>query len=130
MTSKERSVAAMTGKPYDRIPVYLLMSDHAARVIGVTVGEYQQSARLMAEGQLAAWRSYGMDLINTGPGLTGIAEAVGSRLAFPDNTAHVVDYAVAAPHDLDRLRSPDPERDGRLPLFLEATSRVLREAGD
>ena len=130
MTSRERTVAALTGKPYDRIPVNLLLSDHAARVIGVTVGEYQTSATLMAKGQLAAWRSYGMDLINTGPGLTGIAEAAGSRLAFPDNTAYVVETAIKKTSDLDRLRVPDPHIDGRLPLFLEAASIVLRDAGD
>jgi uroporphyrinogen decarboxylase len=61
MTSRERTVAALTGQPYDRIPVNLLMSDFAARVIGVTVGEYQQSAKLMARGQIAAWQTYGMD---------------------------------------------------------------------
>ena len=130
MTSRERTVAALTGKPYDRIPVNLLLSDHAARVIGVTVGEYQTSATLMAQGQLAAWHCYGMDLINTGPGLTGIAEAAGSRLAFPDNTAYVVETAIKNTSDLDRLRVPDPHSDGRLPLFLEAASIVLRDAGD
>ena len=40
MTSRERTVAALNGQPYDRIPVNLLMSDFAARVIGVTVREY------------------------------------------------------------------------------------------
>jgi uroporphyrinogen decarboxylase len=130
MTSRERTVAALTGQPYDRIPVNLLMSDYAARVIGVTVGEYQQSARLMARGQIAAWHRYGMDLVNTGPGLTGIAEAMGSTLVFPDNTAHVSDFAVKDLADLDRLRIPDPERDGRLPLFLEAADSVLAEIGD
>lgn len=130
MTSRERTIAALTGKPYDRIPVNLLLSDHAARVIGVTVGEYQTSATRMAQGQLAAWRCYGMDLINTGPGLTGIAEAIGSRLAFPDNTAYVIDYAVKETGDLERLHLPDPQRDGRLPLFLEAASIVLHEVGD
>jgi uroporphyrinogen decarboxylase len=129
MTSRERFVAALTGKPYDRIPVFLLMSDHAARVIGVTVGEYQKSAELMAKGQLEAWRLYGMDLINTGPGLTGIAEAIGCELAFPDNTAYVVEHPVNTHDDLDRLKIPDPFRDGRLPLFLEATKKVLDEVG-
>jgi uroporphyrinogen decarboxylase len=129
MTSRERFAAALSGKPYDRIPVFLLMSDHAARVIGVTVGEYQQSAKLMAKGQLAAWRLYGMDLINTGPGLTGIAEAIGAKLAFPDNTAYVTENPAPTPDDFDRLRIPDPKRDGRLPLFLEATKTVLDEAG-
>ena len=130
MTPRERTVAALTGKPYDRIPVNLLLSDHAARVIGVTIGEYQTSATLMAQGLLAAWHSYGMDLINTGPGLTGIAEAAGSRLAFPDNTAYVVETAIKTTSDLDLLRVPDPNNDGRLPLFLEAASIVLRDAGD
>jgi len=129
MTSRERFAAALAGEPYDRIPVFLLMSDHAARVIGVSVGEYQQSADLMAKGQLAAQRLYGVDLLNTGPGLTGLAEALGAKLAFPDNTAYVVENPAPTPEDLDRLKIPDPRRDGRLPLFLEATKIVLDEAG-
>jgi uroporphyrinogen decarboxylase len=130
MTSKERVVAALTGQPYDRIPVFLLLSDQTARLLRVTVAEYQNSARLMAEGQLTAWRSYGMDLINTGPGLTGIAEAAGSRLVFPDDTAYVSETAIKDIDDLDKLKIPDPHRDGRLPLFLEATETVIKEAGD
>lgn len=130
MTSRERSLAALSGKPYDRIPVYLLISDHAARTIGVSVADYQTSARLMADGQLAAWRRYGMDLINTGPGLTGMAEAIGSRLAFPDNTAYVVGYAVQSEADMECLKIPDPNCAGRLPLFLEATALVLKQVGD
>ena len=130
MSSRERTIAALTGQPYDRIPVNLLMSDYAARVIGVTVGEYQQSAKLMARGQITAWERYGMDLVNTGPGLTGIAEAMGSKLAFPDNTAHVAEFALKDVNDIDRLRVADPEHDGRLPLFLDAAGIVLREIGD
>ncbi|MCW2282273.1 uroporphyrinogen decarboxylase [Rhodoblastus acidophilus] len=130
MTSRERVAAALSGAPYDRIPVFLLMSDHAARVIGVTVGDYQQSAELMARGQLAAQKLYGVDLINTGPGLTGIAEAIGAKLAFPDNTAYVIEHPAPTPDHLDGLRIADPRRDGRLPLFLEATQIVLDEAGD
>ena len=130
MTSRERVAAAVTGRPYDRIPVNLLISDHAARVIGVTVGEYNNSARLLAEGQIAAWRKYGADNINTGPGLNGIPEAIGSRLAFPDNSPYVADYAVKVEADLDRLKVPDPEKDGRLPIFLEAASIVSDKVGD
>lgn len=129
MTSRERVAAAFSGAPYDRIPVFLLMSDHAARVIGVTVGDYQQSAELMAEGQLAAQKLYGVDLINTGPGLTGIAEAIGAKLAFPDNTAYVIEHPAPTHDHLDGLKIADPKRDGRLPLFLEATQIVLDEAG-
>jgi uroporphyrinogen decarboxylase len=130
MTSKERTVAALTGKPYDRIPVNLLISDHAARVIGVSVGDYNNSAQLLAKGQIAAWRRYGSDNVNTGPGLVGIAEAIGSTIAYPDSSPYVADHAVKEKSDLERLKVPDPERDGRLPLFLEAASIVLKEIGD
>jgi uroporphyrinogen decarboxylase len=130
MSSRERTLAALTGKPYDRIPVNLLISDHAARVIGVTVGAYNNSAELLARGQIAAWRRYGADNVNTGPGLIGIAEAIGSTIAFPDSSPYVVDPAVKEESDLDRLKVPDPERDGRLPLFIEAARLVLKEIGD
>lgn len=130
MSSKERTIAALTGKPYDRIPVNLLISDHAARVIGVSVGDYNNSAKLLAQGQIAAWRKYGADLVNTGPGLSGIPEALGSTIAFPDSTPYVADYVVKTEADLDRLKIPDPEKDGRLPLFLEAAAIVNREVGD
>jgi len=130
MTSKQRTVAALTGQPYDRIPVNLLISDHAARVIGVSVGDYNKSAQLLARGQIAAWRRYGADNVNTGPSLTGIPEAIGSTLAFPDSTPYVADHVVKVESDLDRLKVPDPERDGRLPLFLEAASIVIKEIGD
>jgi uroporphyrinogen decarboxylase len=130
LSSKERTIAALTGKPYDRIPVNLLISDHAARVIGVTVGEYNTSAELLAKGQIAAWRRYGADNVNTGPGLTGVAEALGSKVAFPDATPYIAENVVHSEAVLDSLRVPDPERDGRLPLFLEAAERVLREIGD
>jgi len=130
MTSKERTVAALSGKPYDRIPVNLLISDHAARVIGVSVGEYNNSAQLLAKGQIAAWRKYGSDLVNTGPGLSGIPEAIGSKVAFPDSTPYIAEFVVKEEADLDRLKIPDPEKDGRLPLFLEAGAIVVREVGD
>lgn len=130
MTSKERTLAALTGKPFDRIPVNLLISDHAARVIGVSVGDYNQSAELLARGQIAAWRRYGADNVNTGPGLTGVAEAIGSKVAFPDSTPYIAENVVLHESVLDTLKIPDPERDGRLPLFLDAASLVLSEIGD
>jgi uroporphyrinogen decarboxylase len=130
MTSKERTIAALTGKPYDRIPVNLLISDHAARVIGVTVKDYNHDAPTLARGQITAWRKYGMDMINTGPGLVGIPEAIGSGIAFPDGSPYVAELAVKDKIDLDRLKVPDPHRDGRLLLFLEAAQIVIKEVGD
>lgn len=130
MTSRERLAAAVTAKPFDRIPVNLLISDHAARVIGVSVAEYQHSPQLMAKGQAAAWRKYGHDVVNVGPGLTGIAEALGCTIGFPDSTPYVAASPVKAEADLDKIKVPHPYTDGRLPLFLEAAQLLAKEVGD
>jgi copper chaperone CopZ len=87
MTPKERMKAYLSGEPFDRIPCGLMLSDHAARVLGCSVREYQLSAEVMAQEQIAAWRRYGHDGINVGVGLTGIAEVLGSGVTFPENGA-------------------------------------------
>ncbi|OPY70412.1 MAG: Uroporphyrinogen decarboxylase [Syntrophorhabdaceae bacterium PtaU1.Bin034] len=130
MTSAERFAAAVSGKPYDRIPVHLLISDHAARVLGVTVGEYESSATLMARGQAEAFRKYGHDVVNVGPGLTGIPEALGCRIGLPDGSPFVAEPAVRTEKDAARLKVPDPHRDARLPLFLEAAVLLRHTLGN
>ena len=71
-TPKQRMKAYLSGEPFDRIPCLLMLSDHAARVIGCSVREYQLSASLMAQGQIAAWQRYGHDASVSGLGLPGL----------------------------------------------------------
>jgi uroporphyrinogen decarboxylase len=131
MTPKARMSAFWSGEPYDRIPCIPSLSEHAARVLGVTVADYSQSAELMALGQVAAFRCYGHDAVGVGPGSTGIAEAAGSRVVFPQwSTPYVAEYALKEPADLLRLAVPDPRRAGRFPLFLEALERLVHQVGD
>lgn len=129
MTAKERIAAALTGKPFDRIPVSLLISDYAARLLGVTVTEYESSAELLAKGQFEAWQRYGIDIVNTGPGLTGIPEALGCKLALPDGSPYIAEHPVKTESDLDKLKLPDPWSTARLPLFLEA-AKLLQKYTD
>lgn len=131
MTPRARMKAFLAGRPYDRIPCIPSLSDHAALVLGVTVAEYNQSADLMARGQIAAYRTYGHDAVGIGPGSTGIAEAAGSRVVFPQwSTPYVAEYAVKEPADLSRLAIPDPRCAGRFPQFLEALERLVAQVGD
>ncbi|MDA8233647.1 MAG: uroporphyrinogen decarboxylase family protein [Clostridia bacterium] len=131
MTPKERSKALIEGKPFDRIPCNPFISDHAARVIGIKVSEYQLSAENLARGQIAAYRTYGHDSVGVGPGLAGIPEAVGSKVALPQESApYLDDFPVKNFADLDNLIPPDPQKDGRLPLFLEALQLLVDELGE
>ena len=131
MTPKARMQALVSGAPYDRIPCIPSLSDHAALVLGVTVAEYTRSADLMIRGQIEAYRRYGHDAVGLGPGSTGIAEAAGSIVAFPEfNTPYVVDYVVKETSDLDRLVIPDPLTAGRFPQFLDALAGLVEALGD
>ena len=130
LTPKERMKAYLAGEPYDRIPCSLMLSDHAARVIGCSVREYQLSASLMAQGQISAWRRYGHDGIGIGVGLTGIAETLGSGVCFPENGAPYISRpALSDIGQVGNLERPDLRTAGRFPLVAEAAERLLDRVG-
>ena len=131
LTSRQRLTAALKGEAYDRIPVNLLISDHAAQFANVSVTEYESSAELLVRGQIAAYRHYGHDVINVGPGLSGIPEAFGAQVQLPANSSPYVSApAIQSLNEAVQLKSPDPESTARLPIFLEAAERAVREVGD
>lgn len=131
MTSKERMGAFAAGKEIDRIPCSLFLGETAAHFIGKTVSEYHHSPAVMAEAEVAVFRMFGQDGVGVGPGLFGIAEAMGTRLNFPeDGIAFVAEPVLQDWSDLDRLEPPDPHRDGRLPLWLEALQSLKEKLGD
>lgn len=60
-----------------------------------------------------------------------LAEAMGATLVFPeDEPARVEKPAVTCLANACHLRLPDPQRDGRLPLWLETTRELRRIVGD
>jgi uroporphyrinogen decarboxylase len=89
------------------------------------MGQYYHSATLMAQAQVHAFETYEADTIGSGPGLFGIAEAIGAKLAFPDaGVPFVTAPGITSYDDLDRMSIIDPQRSGRLPIMLEALKIV------
>ncbi len=131
MTPLERVTAFMTGRPYDRIPCNPSMGDHAAKISGMKVSECHNSAQKMARAQITAYRTYGHDFVGLGPGHSGVAEALGSKLGFPDyGTPYVAKFALGDTTDLSGLDIPDPLKAGRFPLFLDALDILVEELGN
>jgi uroporphyrinogen decarboxylase len=85
MTPKERLTAIREGKQVDRLSLNAFIGEHAAWIQGLSVSEYHHSPEKMAKAQIDAYRKYGTDGISVGVGLTGIAEALGSRIGYPDD---------------------------------------------
>jgi len=125
MTSRERIRHAARREPVDRVPVAPYMGNHGAHAAGVRIGDYCRSGRVMAEAQFRAWEIYGQDAVVAQSDGYYIAEGFGVEVEhYEDATPTLRVPAVRELADIARLRVPDPRKDGRMPVYLEAIRRL------
>jgi uroporphyrinogen decarboxylase len=85
----------------------------------------------MARVQVAAWESIGQDVIFPDADNFYIAEAFGCRSHLEkDNYPSLASPAFEDPQRVFHLEVPDPERDGRMPVYLAATRLIADAVGD
>ncbi len=131
MTSRERVIRAINRQPTDVIPVAPFMFDLAATYYGVSVGEFAVNGRVMADAQLALQKELDQDVIFIGVDNYYIAAGFGCQIDIPDDEIpHLAEPAVESIADVYKLRAPNPQTDGRMPVMLEATRRVREVLGD
>jgi uroporphyrinogen decarboxylase len=130
LTPRERFGLLVIDEPQDRVPVYPLVTAHAARVAGIPIRDYYTDGSAMARCQLAAQESYGTDFITFFSEVGLIAEALGSQYSYPDDDLPLLDRP-----KWNQLVEPDaavvdPKSDGRLRVYLDAISYAYEARGD
>lgn len=131
ITPRERMEALAEGKKVDRIPVCPILGEYPSVVVGVPVDRYLHSPGLMAEAQVRAFEVFGYDSVGVGPDYLGMAEAMGCRLRYaPDQRPQMATAVVEDERSLSRLKPVEAERDGRLPMYLEALKTIKDRVGD
>ena len=133
MTHLERCLAVLNGQPADCIPVVPQTFMFAAETAGIRVGELARSASKMVEAQVVSQAKYGYDGCVIDFDDASLAEACGAKVIHRETEPAIVDESepvVRKWTDLDKLRLPDPWRDGRLPVWLEATRLLAERIGD
>jgi uroporphyrinogen decarboxylase len=130
LTPRERFGLLVIDEPQDRVPIFPLVTAHAARVAGVSVRDYYTQGSAMARSQLVAQQEYGIDFISFFSEVGLVAEALGSKFAYPDD-----DLPMLTEPRWRELAGPDeavvdPRRDGRLRVYLEAISYAYEARGD
>lgn len=98
----------------------MVVCDHASRLLGATVREAASDPRVLAEALYAAWREYRYDMVMVFIDTVVEAEAMGCRVERPED-----DNAFFLGPPQKTARPADPEQDGRMPVVLEATSRLV-----
>ena len=133
MTGLQRCQTVLAGGMADRVPVVPQTFMFAAETAGIKVGAFAHSAAKMVEAQLVSQAKYGYDGCVIDFDDATLAEACGAKVIFREDDPAIVDEAdlvVKDLRDVERLRLPDPWKDGRLPIWLEATRLLKDRIGD
>lgn len=129
-TGLGRFRAALANEWSDHVPICPILHIMGARLLGQPIGRYATDAQFMADCVLHAYRTFAYDGVQLSLGVATEAEAMGSETYQPDDGLPVVvSPLLKDPADLLRARLPDVERDGRLPMFADAVSRVQAAVG-
>ena len=130
LTPRERFGLLVIDEPQDRVPIFPLVTAHAARVAGIPVRDYYTDGAAMARSQLVAQETYGIDFISFFSEVGLVAEALGSQFDYPDDDLPLLTRPKWT--DLTKVddRLVDPARDGRLRVYLDAVTYAYEARGD
>lgn len=131
MNPRERRARLSAGEPVDRIPCVLLLGETACHFVGASLAQYRHSAKIMAEVEVATYALLGHDGVGAGPGYSGLAEAMGVELEFPENSIpYPKEPVIRQWADLEKIQPIDARRDGKMPLYLDALAMIEERLGD
>jgi uroporphyrinogen decarboxylase len=136
-TGKKRISAAFkktfTGRDIqiDRIPAYPFMGQCNAQLVGASIRDLLLDPQVFVNAQVASYERYKPDILLMQRDLLMEAEALGNQLKFPEDSMCITTkYALEDKGKLSGLRVPDPEKDGRLPAYLEAITETRKVVTD
>jgi MtaA/CmuA family methyltransferase len=127
MNGYERITAALKGETPDKIPVMLHNFLMAAREHGVTMEQYRNSPKVIAETFIAAVDKYHYDGILIDIDTVTLAGAVGVKVDFPvDDAARSHDGNILNLEDVIHLKPVKVEDYKYIQVWLEAV-RILKD---
>lgn len=132
MTSRERVLAHLEGRPVDRLPFMPITMQFAADLAGVKYRDYETDHRVLAEAQIRTAERFGFDYVNTmsDPGREA-ADCGATVDYFEHQPAAIVEETprLADRTDLARLVIPDPLGGGRMTNGLRGVSLLKERVG-
>lgn len=129
VTPYRRVFAAVQLSKIDRVPIVPQITYTTSRISGLKFSEPMFDPNLMADALYRGYDRFEYDGIYVGweSSFNLMAEAMGCKLRIvEDANPSVVNKVVKDRGDIDNLSPPDPEVDGRLPVYIKAVD-LLRE---
>jgi uroporphyrinogen decarboxylase len=111
----------------DRVPAYPIMGQCNAQLVGASIREFLQDPKVFIKAQVAAVERYRPDIIVMQGDLLMQAEALGTELRFPEDSLCIpTKYFLEDKGKLSSLQLADPQKDGRMPGYLEILSETKK----
>jgi MtaA/CmuA family methyltransferase len=132
MTSRERVLAHLAGRPVDRLPLMPITMMFACVQIGARYRDYCTDYRVLVEGQMRTAEAFGFDYVNTMSDPAREAADCGAVVEYFDNqpVAIVEDQALLADKTrLVSLKIPDPLGGGRMHNSLKGLALFKERVG-
>ncbi|CQR72786.1 methylcobalamin:coenzyme M methyltransferase [Sporomusa ovata DSM 2662] len=129
MNGKERVLKTLSFEPVDRTPWVPYAGVQTANLIGVDAETYLKDVDNIVKGIMKAYELYQPDGLPIVFDVQMEAEALGCKLKWSKDNPPAVDVHVLEHKELSELTLPT-EQDGRYPIALEASRRLVAELGD
>jgi uroporphyrinogen decarboxylase len=132
MTSKELVARALQGLEVPRVPTGPLAVHSCARLTGISIREYTTNPVALADSVIRYYETFRPDAIWMSADTWVSAQAMGAAVGATDPHqpfGGIGEPLVRSAADIDRIPPPDPARQGRYPLMLDALSRISRAIG-
>jgi uroporphyrinogen decarboxylase len=132
MTGRERIEALLAGRRPDRPPFCPAVYEHKAALVGATPSRLARDAELLERALEVELELYQPDILTVGVDVYNVeAEAAGAKVRFYDtnDVPSVEGRRIRPGQNIGLLPLPDPERSGRMYVFLEAGRRVAVRHG-
>ena len=131
MTPRERVTAYARGEEVDRIPTSLSANETAPPMYGYKISDYYFSSDIMVDVESRLAEDFGADNMGIGLGLRTVIEALGTELCYPeDSVSYIVKPRLDSFDQLSELGMLNIDKDGRLPLIVEAFERLMDKYGN
>ncbi len=131
MTSKERMKAYFSNEQVDRLPFSVYLGEPSAKFLDINTRDYYHNSSYMVDTEKFCYDRFGHDGVSIRTGLHGFAEAMGTTLNFPKNGLATVETPfLSSPKNYNNLTIANPNKDGRLPIFLKGLEMLQEKLGD
>ena len=131
MTSLERVLTTLGHSEPDRVPLFLLLTMHGAKELGLGIKEYFSKAEHVVEGQMRMLKKYRNDCLYPFFYAPGEVEAWGGEVIYvEDGPPNSGEPFISSPKQIVGLAPPNVSTTPCLRKVLDAVNAIKAHVGD